>query len=168
MQIALIEARTSATDRAWLTHVYPLYLHDLSEVDDGYYRLNDHGLWEPDHLPSWLDEQEDWPLLIVAESQRVGFALVNQAPSPYITPGADYRMSEFFILRSCRRSGVGKLAAFAMFDRFPGQGELSEVPRNTGALTFWRRIMAEYTCGRYEETCIHGAVRQSFHAVRAA
>ena len=99
MQIALIDARTSAMDRTWLTNVYPLYLHDLSEFDEEYYRLTDHGLWEPDHLPSWLDEQDDWPLLITADSQRIGFALVNQAPSPYITPGRDYRMSEFFILR---------------------------------------------------------------------
>ena len=63
-------------------NVYPFYLHDLSEYDEGYYHLNEHGLWEPDHLPSWLDEEEDWPLVIMADHQRIGFALVNQAPSP--------------------------------------------------------------------------------------
>ena len=163
MQVSLIDARTSAMDRAWLTNVYPLYLHDLSEFEEEYYRLNDHGLWEPDHLPSWLDEQDDWPLLIVADSQRIGFALVNQAPSPYITPGRDYRMSEFFILRRYRRDGIGKRAAFAVFDRFPGQWELSELPRNTGAIAFWRRIIAEYTGGHYAEQRINGTVQQCFH-----
>src|SRR5215470_4679805 len=106
MQLTLIDARTSVTNQAWLTNVYPLYLHDLSAFDDAYYQLTDHGLWEPDHLPSWLDEQDDWPLLILVDGHRVGFALVNQAPSPYMTPGMDYKMSEFFILRRLRRSGL--------------------------------------------------------------
>ena len=37
MPFSLVDARMSATDRAWLTNVYPLYLHDLSEFDEGYY-----------------------------------------------------------------------------------------------------------------------------------
>ena len=162
MQISLIDARASATDRTWLANVYPLYLHDLSEFDEGYYRLTDDGLWEPDHLPSWLDDPNDWPLLIVADGQRVGFALVNQAPSPYMTPGIDYRMSEFFILRSWRRSGVGQRAAGMVFERFRGQWELSELPRNTGAIAFWRWIIAEYTGGQYTEQLVNDAVRQCF------
>ena len=82
MHLTLIDARASVTNQAWLRNVYPLYLHDLSAFDHGYYQLTDHGLWEPDHLPSWLDEQDDWPLLILVDCHRVGFALVNQAPSP--------------------------------------------------------------------------------------
>jgi len=39
MTLELRDARRSATDREWLTSVYPLYLHDLSEFDDGYYTL---------------------------------------------------------------------------------------------------------------------------------
>lgn len=113
----------------------------------GYSYLNDRGLWEPDHLPSWLADDTDHPLLILADGRRVGFALVNQAPSPHLTPGMEYRMSEFFILRKLRRGGLGKHAAFAVFDRFPGKWELTELPRNTGAIAFWRRIIGEYTDG---------------------
>jgi hypothetical protein len=51
MSIELRDARTSAADIEWLTNVYPFYLHDLSEFDDKFYRLNEQGLWEPDHLP---------------------------------------------------------------------------------------------------------------------
>ena len=81
-----------------------------------------------------------------------------------MTPGMDYRMSEFFILRRSRRSGVGKQAAYLVFDRFPGLWELSELPKNTGAIAFWRRIIGEYTSGQYEETLNNGAVRQTFRA----
>ena len=162
MQISLLDARHTTVDRTWLTNVYPLYLHDLSEFDDGYYHLNEQGLWEPDHLPSWLDEEDDWPLLIVVDGQRIGFALVNQAPSPYMTPGMDYRMSEFFILRSWRRSGVGQRAVHMVFDRFRGQWELSVLPRNLSALGFWRRIVGEYTNEHYTEQFVNSAVRQCF------
>jgi hypothetical protein len=45
MSVELRDARRSGEDSEWLTNVYPLYLHDLSEFDDGYYQLNDRGLW---------------------------------------------------------------------------------------------------------------------------
>ena len=44
MQISLLDARHTTVDRTWLTNVYPLYLHDLSKFDDGYYHLNEQGL----------------------------------------------------------------------------------------------------------------------------
>jgi aminoglycoside 6'-N-acetyltransferase I len=160
--ISLVDARVSETNHTWLTNVYPLYLHDLSEFDEGYYHLDGHGLWKPDHLPSWLNEQEDWPLLIVAEDQRVGFALVNQAPSPHLTPGMDYRMSEFFILRDHRRNRLGWQAAFMVFDRFRGRWELSVLRRNLGAISFWRRILSEYTNGSYTEEIMNDVVCYCF------
>lgn len=163
MQLSFVDARESPTDRAWLTNVYPLYLHDLPEFDNGYYHLNEQGLWEPDHLPSWLNEQDYWPLLILVDNQRVEFALINQAPSPYMTLGVDYRMSEFFILRSWRRNTVGYRTADMIFNRFRGQWELSVLPRNLGALAFWRRIVAAYTNGHDTEQIVNGAVRLCFH-----
>ena len=162
MNIELVDARQSPTDRAWLTNVYSFYLHDLSEFDDGYYRLSSDGRWEPDHLPCWLVDDTDSPLIIRASHERVGFALVNTAPSPHIIPGADYRLAEFFVLRSFRRAGVGRRAAFALFDGLPGIWEIRELPRNRAAIAFWRAIVTEYAAGQYEETVTHEEVRQIF------
>ncbi|HEV8441814.1 MAG TPA: GNAT family N-acetyltransferase [Methylomirabilota bacterium] len=160
MVIELRDARKSADDAEWLTNVYPFYLHDLSEFDEGYYRLGDRGRWEPDHLPSWLHEPTDHPLVIVDAGQRVGCALVNEAPSAYLRPGMDFRMSEFFVLRKHRRRGVGRHAVFALFDRFPGKWEISELARNAPAIGFWRRVIGEYSGGHYEETATGTEVRQ--------
>jgi predicted acetyltransferase len=159
LRIEIRDARASADDRGWLTNVYPFYLHDLSEVDDGYYCLNDHGLWEPDHLPSWLEEDIDHPLLILESGQRLGFALVNQAPSPHVQPGMDFRVSEFFVLRKHRRSGIGRRAVVALFDRFRGAWELTVLPRNAPALAFWRRVVGEYAGARHEETASSAGIR---------
>jgi predicted acetyltransferase len=135
-------------------------LHDLSEFDDGYYSLDDGGLWRPDHLPSWLQEDGDHPLILLEAGRRVGFALVNQAPSPHVTPGLDFRMAEFFVLRGCRGQGIGRRAVVALFDRFPGKWEISELPRNAPAIRFWRRVIGAYRDGRYGETADASAVRQ--------
>ena len=162
MALELRDARRTARDRAWLRNVYPLYLHDLSEFDGGYYHLDDRGLWQPDHLPSWLGENRDLPLLIVVDGRRVGFAMVARSPSPWIAPGCDHRMSEFFVLGRERRQGVGARAAQAVFAAHPGLWEVSELVRNERAILFWRRVIGEQTGGRYEETADAEEVRQIF------
>lgn len=151
MALELRDARRSGADREWLTNVYPFYLHDLSEFDLAYYTLDDRGVWMPDHRAGWLEEDEDHPLILVEAGRRVGFALVNQAPSPYMRPGMDYRMSEFFVLRKHREQGIGRRAVFALFDRFRGKWEVSELARNTVAISFWRRVIGEYGGGRHQE-----------------
>ena len=80
MSVELRDARRSLVDREWLINVYPFYLHDLSAFDNSYYTLDERGLWSPDHLPGWLKEDSDHPLIIVEAGRRAGFALANQAP----------------------------------------------------------------------------------------
>jgi len=160
MAIELRGARKLAADCTWLTRVYPFYLHDLSEYDDGYYRLDGEGRWQPDHLPSWLEEEGDYPFVILAGGERVGCALVNEAPSPHLGRGVDFRMAEFFVLRRHRRAGIGREAVRVLFDRFRGRWEITELPRNALAIGFWRRVIAEYSGGHYEETVGAREVRQ--------
>ncbi|SRR6266849_1228731 len=140
MSVDLRDARKSLEDTEWLTNVYPLYLHDLSKFG-ARYRLNGRGLWEPDFLPSWLKEDSDHPLIILESGEREGLALVNEAPSPHMQPGIDFRVSEFFVLRRYRRNGIGRRAAFALFDQFGGKWEIAELPSNTPAISFWRRVI---------------------------
>jgi predicted acetyltransferase len=160
MSLELRDARRAPGDREWLANVYPFYLHDLSEFDDGYYHLDQRGRWSPDHLPSWLESDGDHPLILVEAGRRVGFALVNRAPSQHVGPGLDFRMAEFFVLRAHRGRGIGRRAVFALFDRFQGKWEIFELPRNTAAIRFWRRVIGEYSSGRFAETADAASVRQ--------
>ena len=160
MSLELRDARRSLLDREWLVNVYPFYLHDLSAFDSSYYTLDDRGLWSPDHLPSWLEEDTDHPLVILEAGRRVGFALVNQAPSPHMQPGMDFRMSEFFVLRKHRGLDIGRRAVFTVFDRFRGKWEIFELARNAIAISFWRRVIGEYGGGRHQETSDALGIRQ--------
>ena len=166
MSIELRDARRSAADREWLTNVYPFYLHDLSEFDNTYYTLDDRGIWMPDHRLGWLEEDGDHPLIILEAGRRVGFALVNQAPSPHMQPGMDFRMSDFFVLRRHRGLDIGRRAVFTVFDRCRGKWEIFELARNAIAISFWRRVIDEYGGGRHQETSDALGVRQVIDTTR--
>jgi predicted acetyltransferase len=84
-----------------------------------------------------------------------------------MTPGRDYRMCEFFVLNRSRRRGVGRRAAHAVFAMFPGVWEVSELPRNTGAVAFWRRVVGEHTGGGFSDALVRGEIVQVFES-RAA
>ena len=60
-------------------------------------------------------------------------------------------MDDFFVMRKYRRSGVGTMLARYCFERFRGRWEVAEMPQNTAAQSFWRRVVGEYTGGRFQD-----------------
>src|ERR1700729_3727102 len=81
-------------------------------------------------------------------------------------PRVEYRMSEFFVTRSKRRLGIGATAVQLILSRFAGRWEITEYLRNAAAVGFWRRVVASYTRGSYQERIINGEVRQVFESGR--
>jgi len=73
-------------------------------------------------------------------------------------------MAEFFIARSQRRLGIGRTAVQLIFNRFAGRWEITEYLRNPAAVSFWRRVVALYTQGNYQERIVNGEVRQMFQS----
>ena len=53
-------------------------------------------------------------------------------------------------IRKYRRHGLGKWAAFRLFDRFPGLWQLKRTPRNTGSVVFWDKVVGGYTKGDFK------------------
>ena len=135
---------------AVIRNLFALYAHDMSAFvdldveDDGRFAI-------PAGLASYWegpDAAQRYPFLIRADGRLAGFALVRQiASAPPV-----YDMGEFFILRKFRRSGLGRRAACALFDRFAGNWEVRELPSNAAAQAFWRRIIADYTRDAFTES----------------
>jgi predicted acetyltransferase len=71
-------------------------------------------------------------------------------------------MAEFFIARARRRLGIGRTAVQLILSRFAGRWEITEYLRNPVAVSFWRRVVANYTQGRFQERVTNGEVRQVF------
>jgi predicted acetyltransferase len=81
-------------------------------------------------------------------SQYVGFALTAPA---FVTRTEGTWMDQFFILKRYRRSGAGRALAMHVFAQHPGPWEIGQVPGNTAAYSFWRRVIAEATGGTFTE-----------------
>lgn len=166
-RITLVSAREDTSCREWLTHVYSFYLHDLSQFAPTEYQLSPRGLWEPDHLPYWLDHAFCHPLVLLEGPAPVGFAFVGQTPFPFMSHGIQFRLAEFFVLRSRRRTGIGRSAAHATLVAFAGSFELVVLARNAPALRFWRSILPQIATEPVREVASPGDVHFTFNTAAA-
>ena len=166
MSVSVRDARSSDRDRQWIEGVYRDYLDDLLPVNaTGLFpALGEVGHREPDQIARWFGDRTAFPMTILQGSEPVGFAMVAKGSAYPVQPQVDYRMAEFFIARSRRRLGIGKTAVQLILTRFAGRWEISEFQRNTPAVTFWRRVVAAYTRGKYQERIVNGEVRQLFES----
>jgi predicted acetyltransferase len=169
MAVSVRDARRSKTDREWIESVYRDYLDDLAPLNTGIFpALGEVGHNEADQLTRWFGDPTVSPMLILRGEQPVGFAMIAKGEPRTGKPAIDYRMAEFFVARAFRRLGVGKLAVELLLNRFAGRWEILEYQRNPGAVSFWRRVVAGYTKGRYQERVTNGEVRQVFESGMAA
>lgn len=171
MSVSVRDARISESDRLWIEGVYRDYLDDLAPLNTGLFPvLGEVGHREPDQTARWFGDPNAFPFVILHSLQPVGFAMVSRVGRQPGAQAVDYRMSEFFIGRPHRRLGVGRSAVHLILSRFAGRWEIIEYQRNAGAVSFWRRVVAAYTHGKFNERVANGEVRQVFEAapVRAS
>ena len=162
VSVSVRDARAAPADRLWIQSVYRDYLDDLNPGTGIFPALGEVGHREPDQIAHWFGDPNTYPLVIVKGSEPVGFARVLRAVASAAKPRVDYRMAEFFVLRTRRRLGIGETAVQLILSRFAGRWEISEYLRNTAAVSFWRRVVASYTRGSYQERIVNGEVHQLF------
>ena len=131
-----------------------LYQHDLSDIWDQ--DLDSHGEFGY-ALDRYWDTEGFHPFIAMAEGKYAGFALVNQS----VRVGIEgHWMDQFFVLKKYRRHGVGKVLAESAFAALPGRWEVGQMPQNHTAKAFWRRVIGEYTVGKFKEYDVRAAAWQ--------
>jgi predicted acetyltransferase len=131
-----------------LAHLLELYMHDLSEAFA--MELGPDGRFGYRQLSPYFEQPDrHFAFLVRAGPHLAGFALAARG-SPATDDPEDLDVVEFFVVRRHRRSGVGRSAAFALFDRIPGSWVVRVVDRNRRGLPFWSEIIPAYTNGRFE------------------
>ena len=161
--VSVRDTRANRGDRRWIEGVYRDYLNDLAPLNTGIFPiLGEIGHREPDQLASWFADSSAQILTILRGAEPVGFAMVRLGGQYPGRVAVDYSMAEFFIDRHWRRHGIGQAAVRLILDRFSGRWEIFEYLRNPGAVQFWRRVIAAYTGGRYQERIANGEVLQYF------
>ena len=138
-------------DKPIIQRMLELYQYDFSEFEGT--DLDAHGCFGYPYLDLYWLEPTRLPFLVRVDGQLAGFVLVNE--KTYLE-SSEWGISEFFIMRKYRRKGVGKFAAFSVFEQIRGKWEVHELQSNAPSQVFWRRIIAEYTGGKYTEVQWNG------------
>jgi predicted acetyltransferase len=162
--ICVRDARDSRSAQLWIRSVFSDYVDDLSS--GMFPALPDIGHSAPDPCVRWFGDPDAHPFIILKHAEPVGFALVARDLPWLRLPTVDYRMEDFFVARAFRRLGVGQAAVQLILSRFAGRWEITQYLRNTGAVSFWRRVVARYTGGNYQERIVNDEVRQMFESGR--
>ncbi len=129
-----------------LRNMMELYLYDFSEFDGA--DLDAHGRYGYEWLDGYVNDDGCYAYVIRVNSKLAGFALVD---GEVLGVSRDHSIAEFFVLKKYRCVGVGRSAAFQIFDALPGRWEIGQLENNVPAQQFWRRVIAAYTHGSYEE-----------------
>lgn len=131
----LLDARPATErDRTTLENLVQLYLHDLSPAGD--WDVDSAGRFEDRPLRDlWVDPHRQ-PFILSARSKLAGFAVVTVDPA-----GTEFEMSEFFILRRWRRSGVGTGLARKLLTERAGTWIIKPFAPYPPAESFWRAVL---------------------------
>ena len=136
-----------ASSAPLLSNLMELYVHDLSEIFP--VEIGPDGRFGYDQLPLYWFRPETHHAFLIRYGARVaGFALVTRG-SPATDNPEDLDLAEFFVLRSCRRSGVGRRAAFLLWNHFPGQWIVRVSEAHPVGIAFWEATIREYTQGAF-------------------
>ena len=142
----------TSDDQRVLHNLMQFYMYDFTEF----------GPWDPEEDGSftygplgryfdakWCGPEGRVAFLVRVDGKLAGFAM-KRSGQPLL-PGGEHSVTEFFVMKRWRGKGIGKKVAFELFDRFPGVWQVAQMRRNLPAQAFWRKVIGEYTGGRFEE-----------------
>lgn len=131
------------------------YVYDLSR-QCGFiskeWMIPEDGLYECFDLKPYFEDPTRRVYLIRVEEELAGFTLLNQIGSCVET---EWNMGEFFILAKFQGKGVGSYVAQALFDKHPGSWEVTVIPENQTALSFWQKTISYYMQEQYQGETKH-------------
>jgi predicted acetyltransferase len=135
----------SSSEKQLLQNLNQAYRHDMSEFngddpdENGMFNI---GTYFHEY---WIEPQRH-PFKILNKNILAGFALVREFSE------GQYSIAEFFILRKHRRNGIGRKAAFKIFDKFDCIWHVAQDEFNTSSQEFWKDTINEYTGSNYENS----------------
>ena len=161
MIVSLEDAWRSPAAAAFFRNVWPMYVHEISDFDTDFYRLNALGRWQPDIVEDWIaavtppanlreavpDDDPRQPCqrahVILCDTVPVGFVCVGARPFRYMPPEVDHSLAELFVVHAHRGTGAAAEAVRQVIARYPGRWHLRAIHDNARAIAFWRRALPE-------------------------
>ena len=105
-----------------LANLLELYAHDFSEFHP--LDLQEDGRYGYPCLALYWSEPHRRPFLVRVDGKWAGFALVQKG-SEVSGSDAVWDMTEFFVVRGCRRHGIGTQVAHEVWKQLPARGKFA-------------------------------------------
>jgi len=145
MNVTLRQANID--DREILANLLEKYNYEFSQYEDT--DVNKLGLYGYKYLDCYWLEDNRWAYFIEVDGNLAGFIMVGNHPEAPDRE-ADFCIAESFVMYKYRRGGVGKKAFFMIADLHKGRWQLKIHPKNLPSVSFWNKVVNEYTNGDYE------------------
>jgi predicted acetyltransferase len=139
--------RATSDDLAAVKNLVPYYIYDMSEYMKWACKA-DGRFGGCDDLESYWSGERKHAFVLRAGEELVGFVLIL---ADNAEPDVDFSVTDFFVLRKFRGSGVGQRVAHELFRLFPGRWKVEHFVQNEPARAFWQRVIERYTGGRFEQ-----------------
>jgi predicted acetyltransferase len=140
MQVELIAA--TPDQEPILSNLLELYLHDFSEFHN--LELDVDGRFGYPNLGLYWSDPDRHAFLLKVDGKLAGLALVKKMHDAS-TGRSVWDMAEFFVVRGCRRNGIGTRAAREVWQRFPGPWQVRVMQSNISAFSFWQHAIQGFT-----------------------
>jgi predicted acetyltransferase len=142
-----------------LENLMQFYMYDFSEFVELDVESDGKFTAYPHLEDYWQEGNSKLPYLVKKEEKFIGFVLVKLIET---TEGSYFSIAEFFVMKKYRREGIGKAAAFRIFDLHKGGWEVFQRENNTPARLFWINVISQYTKGEFQERFEEGKHIQVF------
>lgn len=175
MNVQVIEA--THRYKEVIRNLLQYYIYDFSEFA-GYDVEQDGRYFAYPSLEEYWNDTNKFPYIIKKDDNYAGFVFVSCWTSPGVkslvpelsllsskdSSQKHFSIKEFFVMRKYRGKGVGKMVAMQIFDIHKGNWEVYQTKQNKSAHSFWKKVIAEYTDGRFTEHSEKGKTIQHFQS----
>lgn len=107
----------------------------------------EHGMYESFDPKKYFEDKTSYAYLVRVYGELAGFVLIEQLPKD-----AGLYMGEFYITAKFQSTGVAQIVAHAIFDRHKCPWEVTVIPQNFPAISFWEKAINKFTNGNFKRS----------------
>jgi len=101
-----------------------------------------------DDITPYFNNETKKAFLVEVGKEPAGFVFLSEVRG---LPNSQWHMEEFFINAKLQNKGIGQKVTHQLWKKHPGIWEISVIPENISALSFWRKTILKFTKNHYSE-----------------